>query len=125
MLDLLKELFSNKISETANLCSFSFLITDVKQISLLQEVEIDNIFNEKEIPVSDTELKVGETYIFDLAWTSLRRHNFYTTCADFVTFNNKDKSKEFYILEIDCTEKGSRLIFLEAVFVYKLPILFF
>ncbi|PWN57913.1 hypothetical protein [Chryseobacterium viscerum] len=105
MLDLLKELFSNKINETANLFTFSFLITDVKQINLLQEVEIDNILNEKRNPVSDTELQVGQTYIFDLAWTSLRRHNFYTTCSDFVKFNNKDKSEEFYILEIDCTER--------------------
>ncbi|WP_343686735.1 hypothetical protein [Chryseobacterium gleum] len=105
MLDLLKDLFSNKINETANLCRFSFCITDVKQINLLQEVEIDNILNEKGIPVSDNELKVGQTYVFDLAWTSLRRHNFYTTCADFVMFNNKDKSEEFYILEINCTEK--------------------
>jgi len=105
MLDLLKELFSHKISETANLFTFSFLITDIKQINLLQEVEIDNILNEKRNPISDTEMQVGQTYIFDLAWTSLRRHNFYITCSDFEKFNNKNKSEEFYILEIDCTER--------------------
>lgn len=113
MLELLKELFSYKISETPKLFTFSFSISNDNQIQLLREIGIDNIIDEKGGEISDTELLVGKKYNFDLAWTSLRSHKFYTTCDDFVTFHNKSKSLEFYILEIDCTEKEKNNFFIK------------
>ncbi|NMR35689.1 hypothetical protein HIO71_16040 [Chryseobacterium aquaticum] len=79
----------------------------------MKEIEIDNIIDEEGVEISEEELLVNKKYTFDLAWTSLRRYNFYTTCDDFVKFNNKNKSSEFYILEIDCTEKENSNYFIK------------
>lgn len=113
MLEFLINLFSFKISETSNLCTFSFFISESGQIELLKRIEIDNIFDEKGSEVFDTDLIIGKEYKFDLSWTLLRSHNFYTTCDDFVKFHTKDKSKEFYILEINCTEKNRSNFFIK------------
>lgn len=105
MLQFLINLLPYKINETATLFTFSYCITENNEIDLLKELEISNITNEKKENISESELLVGGNYEFDLSWTLFRKYGFYKTCSDFVKFHNVNKNKEYYILEIDSTEK--------------------
>ena len=105
MIQLLIKLLPYKINATANLFTFSYCVLERNEIDLLTELEISNIINENKENISESELLLGNTYQFDLSWTLFRKYGVYTTCSDFVKFHNGTKNKEYYVLEINCTEK--------------------
>lgn len=113
MLQLLKKLLPFKINETSNFFTFNYCINDKDEIDLLIELEISNIINEKKENISESELLVGSNYQFDLSWTLFRKYGFYTTCSDFVKFHNATKNTEYYVLEINSTEKDFENFFIK------------
>ncbi|WP_288459266.1 hypothetical protein [uncultured Chryseobacterium sp.] len=115
MLEFLISLFSpnNIVISYKNSYTFRFTIRQQEELDYLFGLEIYNIKNNQDIDIFIDDLQVNEMITFDLTWTSLRKYNFYTTCEDFIRFYSTNKGVEFYILEINSTDKNKTNFFIK------------
>ncbi|WBV54105.1 hypothetical protein [Chryseobacterium gambrini] len=115
MLEFLISLFSpnNIVISYKNSYTFRFTIRQQEELDYLFGLEIYNIKNNQDIDIFIDDLQVNEMITFDLTWTSLRKYNFYTTCEDFIRFYSTNKGVEFYILEINSTDKNKKNFFIK------------
>ena len=108
MIDFLIKLFNdaNTIKSTDSLFSFQFKIENQEDFSNLLNLNPSNI-RENGVNIFEDDLKIEREYVFDLAWTRLRKYGFYITCEDFINNNKKETKEQFYIKEIDSKKDES------------------